>query len=130
MAQIFLQDLRSVAEVQFRLLTCLGDGMTFPKHLIETLDTGALMSQNRLHLELLFTIDHNGSRWSPHPFKFLQPVVPLQIGYMQDKINPLSWGQIQPISHWRNHLGNREWSNPLTPELHQEVLVNAKVSRC
>ena len=117
-AQIFLQDLRSVAEMRFRLPTSLSDGITFPQHLIETPGTGALMSQNRLHLKLLFTIDHNGWRWSLHPFKLLRPVVSLQTGYMKDRMNPPGWGQIQPISHWRNHLGNREGSNPPTPELY------------
>ena len=99
-AQIFLQDLRSIAEMRFRLPSSLSDGITFPQHLIETLGAKALMSQNHLHLKLLFTIDHNGWRWSLHPFKLLQPVVPLQIGYMKDRMNPPGWGQIQPISHW------------------------------
>ena len=102
--------------MRFRLTTSPGDRITFPQHLIEALCSHALMPQNHLHLKLLFTIDHNRWRWSLHPFKLLRPVIPLQAGYMKDKMNLPSWGQIQPTSHWRNHLGDWEWPNPPTPK--------------
>ena len=92
-AQVVLQDLRSVAKMRFRLPTSLGDGTTFPQHLIEALGTCALMPQNRLHLKLLFTIDHNGWRWPLHPFELLRPVKSLQIRDMEDRMDPLGWGR-------------------------------------
>ena len=60
-AQVILQNLRSIAEVRFRLPASLGDGITCPQHQIETPGSFALMSQNRLHFILLMPFDHNGS---------------------------------------------------------------------
>ena len=59
-AQVRLHDLRSISEVRFRPLASLGDGKTFPQHLIQALGTFALMLENRLAFILLMPFDHHG----------------------------------------------------------------------
>ena len=96
-AQVILQDQRSILEVQFRLPTSLSDGIAFPHHQVQAPGTSAFMPQNRLHLILLLTIDHNGRRWSLLPFELFQPVEPFQVRDMKDRMDPPTLVKIGPF---------------------------------
>ena len=57
--QVLLHDMRSISEMRFKLPDSLGDGETFPQHLIQALGTVALMPENFLDFILLMPFDHH-----------------------------------------------------------------------
>ena len=119
-AQEIFQDQRSISDMGFRLPGTLNDGISLLHHQIQVLGSFALMPENRLHFILLLTIDHYGKRWSFLPFELLGLLEPFQVQHMEDRMDPLGWGQIQfartPLekSPWRlgkvqsQHLRNLE----------------------
>ena len=98
-AQVILQDQRSIVEMRFMLLARLSDGISLPHPQVQTPGSLALMPENRLHFILLFSLDHHGRWWLFLPFKLLGPLKRFQATDMEDRMDPPSWGKVQSISH-------------------------------
>ena len=98
--------------MQFRLPKSHSYWMTFPEYLIEAPGSFALMPQNRLHLILLFSINHNWWRWLLRTTELLRTDISPHVGDMENWMNLPIWGKTQLVSHWRNHPDNRKRTDP------------------